>query len=206
MAMFDHRPLGLVIPTRWEAHDVRRRFGFTSIGRNLFHTEINRRPVILCISGVGRQSAAEAAERLLASGAKELVSMGFCGALVPELHVGDLVTDRIATVDQPARTREERRALTERANAVAVDMETQAVVEVGTRRGVPIRILRVVSDEWEDDLTPLFGKNGSFSRWRIAVRLLNPKVWPLAWQLKKQSQKARSQLAEALRAFAKPGS
>jgi nucleoside phosphorylase len=196
------KTIGLVIPTRWEAHDVRRRFGFKSIGQNLFRAEINHRSVFLCISGVGRQAAAKAADRLVASGAKELVSMGFCGALVPELHVGDLVTDRITTVDRPARTAQERRTLTERANAIAVDMETQAVIETGTRRGVPIHVLRVVSDESEDDLTPLFGKNGSFSAWGIAWRLLNPQTWPLAWKLKKQSQVARARLADALSTFA----
>src|SRR5258706_1813387 len=123
-------------------------------------------------------AAVNASERLLASGVQELVSMGFCGALVPQLKVGDLITDRLITVDRPARTSEERRALSGRANAVAVDMETQAVIEAGTRSGVPIHILRIVSDEFGDDLTPLFGSNGSFSSWGIAVRLLNPKVWP----------------------------
>jgi nucleoside phosphorylase len=142
-----------------------------------------------------------AAARLLAEGAGELVSMGFCGALVPELHVGDLVTDRIATVDKPARTEQERRAITERANAVAVDMETQAVIEEGTRRGVPIHILRVVSDEYRDDLTPLFGKSGKFSALHIAIRLLNPAVWPLAGRLRRQSLTARVRLAEALQRF-----
>ncbi len=193
--------MGLVIPTRWEAKDVLRRFSFRRIGRGLYRSEINERVVFVCISGVGRKAASQAADRLVASGAKELVSMGFCGALVSELHVGDLITDRIMTVDHPARTPEERRALTQRANALAVDMETQAVIESGTRRGVPIRVLRVVSDEFEDDLTPLFGSDGKFSAWQMALRLLNPKVWPLAWKLKQQSQLARARLADRLESF-----
>ncbi len=113
------------------------------------------------------------------------------------------MTDRIITVDRPARTPQERQALTERANAVAVDMETQAVIESGTRRGVPIHVLRVVSDEFMDDLTPLFGANGAFSFWRMGLRLLNPKVWPLAWKLKKQSALARARLADALTTLAR---
>ena len=110
-------------------------------------------------------------------------------------------SDRIATVDKPVRTPQERRALTERANAVAVDMETQAVIEAGTRRGVPIHVLRVVSDEFEDDLTPLFGKSGQFSAAGIALRLLNPAVWPLAIKLRKQSQRGGLRLAEELALF-----
>ncbi len=201
MTTSGNNPVGLIIPTRWEAQDVLRHFKFQRIGRALYHAEIENRTVFACVSGVGSKPAAQAAGRLVAAGARELVSMGFCGALVPELHVGTLVTDRLITVDRPARTPMERKALTERANAVAVDMETRAVIEEGTRRGVPIHILRVVSDEYADDLTPLFGTNGSFSMWRIAWHLLNPKVWPLAWKLQKQSTLARAQLVKALALF-----
>jgi nucleoside phosphorylase len=190
--------IGLVIPTRWEARDVMRRFAFRRARHGLWRADVGGRTLYACISGVGQKAAARAADQLVAEGARELVSMGFCGALVPELRVGDLITDRIATVDKPARTKEERRALTRRANALAADMETQAVIETGTRQGVPIRILRVVSDGFEDDLTPLFGANGSFSAWRIAWHLLNPKAWPTALRLKRQSQIARARLCDAL--------
>ncbi len=195
------KTIGVVVPTRWEAKGILRHFGFKRLGHALYRTEINGRAILLCVSGVGRQAATAAARRLLASGSKELVSMGFCGALVPELRVGDLVTDRVITVDRPARTPEERRALTERANAVAVDMETQAVIEAGTRAGVPIRILRVVSDQLEDDLTPMFGQDDCFSAWKIARRLLNPTVWPLAWKLKRHSEVASKSLVQALTQF-----
>jgi adenosylhomocysteine nucleosidase len=194
-------PVGLVIPTRWEAQEVLRRFRFKRIGGSLYRAEIDGRSVLVCISGVGQKAAAQAAERLVAGGAKELVSMGFCGALVPELRAGDLVTDRIATVDEAAVTPEGRRALTARANAVAVDMETRAVIESGTRLGVPIRVLRVVSDEFDDDLTPLLGTHGSFSAWRIGLHLLNPKAWPLARKLRARSRAARQRLAEELARF-----
>jgi len=192
------KPMGLVIPTRWEARDVLNRFRFRRARHGLYRAEISGRFVYLCISGVGQKAAARAAATLVAEGAKELVSMGFCGALVPELRVGDLVTDRVATIDKPARTPNERLALTQRANAVAVDMETQAVIETGTRLGVPIRILRIVSDGLGDDLTSLLGRNGSFSGWRVAWHLLNPRVWPLALRLKRQSQIAQGRLADAL--------
>ena len=197
MATSAARPLGLVIPSYWEARDVLHRFSFERAGR-LWRSEIDGRPVLLNISGVGRKAAARAADELVAAGAKELVSMGFCGALVPELHAGDLVTDRVATVDKAACTPEERLAITRRANAVAVDMETQAIIEAGTRRGVPIRIRRAVSDTYDDDLTPLFGKNGTVSFWRMAIRLLNPPVWPLARKLARQSKLARRALADCL--------
>jgi len=195
------KSIGIVIPTRWEASEVLRRFSFRKRGRALYQSDVQGRPVLLCISGVGREAARRAAERLVCEGAGELVSMGFCGALVSELKAGDLVTDRIATVDKPVLTPEERRALSARAGAVAVDMETQAVIEEGTRRGVPIHVLRVVSDEFQDDLTPLFGKDGIFSGWRIAWRLLDPAAWPLAARLRRHSIIARAGLADALQSL-----
>jgi purine-nucleoside phosphorylase len=203
MATSAVKPIGVIIPTRWEAGDVLCRFPFTKIDPGLYQVVLHERSVLLCISGVGREAARRASERLVAEGVGELVSMGFCGALIPELHVGDLVTDRIATVDKPVRTPDERRALAAQASAVAADMETQAIVEEGTRRGVPIRARRVVSDEFQDDLTPLFGKSGTFSCGSIAVRLLNPSVWPLAARLRRHSAVARAALADALNALAR---
>lgn len=196
-------PLGIVIATRWEAGEILRRFRFRRRERRLYGAVIGGRTILLAISGVGRSAARQAADRLCEYGAGNLISMGFCGALVPELRIGDLVTDRIATTASPARDRAERQALTRRANAIACDMETQAVIEAGTRRGVPIHILRVVSDGLEDDLTPLFGSDPDFSSWRIAARLLNPKTWPLAWRLRRHSRLAKAGLADALADFLK---
>src|SRR5262245_50452326 len=138
------KTLGVVIATRFEAREILRRRPFRRIGSGLYEGSLNNRRILLAISGTGREAARRAAERLFSQGAGELISMGFCGALTPALGAGDLVTDRIATTDVPVRNRQEREALTRRANAVACDMETQAVVEAGTRRGVPIRILRAV--------------------------------------------------------------
>jgi len=198
MATFTIKPIGIIIPTRWEAVEVLRRFRFKKITRNLYKADLQGRPALLCLSGVGREAARKAAGRLVDNGAGELVSMGFCGALVPELKVGDLVTHRLVTVDRPARAPDERRALTERANAVAVDMETQAIIEEGTRRGVPIHVRRVVSDSFQDDLTPLFGSQGSFSVWGITWRLLNPRAWTLVRRLWRHSALAAAKLAETL--------
>jgi len=195
------KPLGIVIATRWEAAPILKAFGFRKIGKGLYQSPEGNSATYLRISGVGKEAARQAAYRLCALGVGELVSAGFCGALVPELQVGDLVTHRLATSATPVRTLKERQALTARANAVAVDMETQAVIEAGTRRGVPIRVCRVVSDRMEDDLTPLFGADSEFIPWRIGLRLLNPAVWPLANRLRKNSAIAKRSLIASLRGY-----
>lgn len=195
------KTVGLIIPTRWEASEVLKRFHFKREQRRRYRARIGDRDVLLALSGVGAEPARQAAYDLCDAGVGELVSAGFCGALIPHLEIGALVTHRLTTAPRPVKTAAERRALAEKASAVAVDMETQAIVEAGTRRGLPVRVLRVVSDRMEDDLTPLFGSNGEFSAWRIALRLLNPAVWPLAADLHRQSKIAATRLADALSSF-----
>jgi nucleoside phosphorylase len=195
------KPIGMIIPTRWEAGPVLRQFGLRLAGRGLFAGTIEGKPVLVCLSGVGLKKATAAALRLCDAGAGMLVSAGFCGALTSTLKIGDLVTGRLVTAKGPVRTQAERLELARRTNAVAVDMETQAIVEAGTFRGVPIRILRVVSDTVYDDLTPLFGPHVGFSSWRVALRLLRPAVWPLARRLRSHCQIASSRLVGALRCF-----
>ncbi|MFA5976062.1 MAG: hypothetical protein WC859_07875 [Elusimicrobiota bacterium] len=197
------KTLGIVMATRWEAYLVLKEFRFRRLKHNLFQATIANQPVLLALSGVGKEAARRTAHRLCDEGAGVLISAGFCGALVPGLRVGDLVTDRMATVNAPVRNRAERVALARQVNAVACDMETQSVIEAGTRRGVPIHILRVVSDELDDDLSPLLGAGGAYSNLRIALRLVNPKAWPLARRLLRNSVVAKKRLVEALVSFLK---
>jgi nucleoside phosphorylase len=185
--------------TRFEAAPIIKAFGLKRVQKDLFQGTVEDRPVLLALSGVGREPARAASYRLCSEGAGELISAGFCGALTDDLNVGDVVSHRLITVDTPARNRQERLDLTKRTNPIAVDMESQAVIEAGTRRGVPIRVCRVVSDRLEDDLTPLFGADREFSAMNIAVRLLNPSVWPLAARLRKNTRLAMERLIPALR-------
>lgn len=202
------KTIGIVIPTYFEAAPVLKAFQLKKIESGLYsNSQIasNLSPslprLLLIISGVGMDNARDAASRLCENEVGVLVSAGFCGALVPELQVGDLVTTRWTTSRIPVRTKAERQTLARTASARAVDMESQAIVEVGTFMGVPIRILRVVSDTLEDDLSPLLGHSNTFSPIGIALRLLNPATWPLARRLQKNSQVATKKLVEVLREF-----
>jgi nucleoside phosphorylase len=196
------RHIGLVVATRFEAAALLRTFTFEKSEKGLYlWNRGDRGTVWLMISGMGLEPARQAAYRLCALGAKELVSVGFCGALSKDLQVGDLVTDRIATSRIPVWGQTERLALAERANAQAVDMETQAIIEAGTRKGVPIRVLRVVSDRLGDDVSPLLGKDPTFSPVKIALRLLNPSHWPYAYRLWRQSRLAKTRMIAAVERY-----
>lgn len=67
--------------------------------------------------------------------------------LCPGAHVG-----RLLTVDQVVREPEEKQALGEKFQALAVDMESLAVAEVCRRWHVPCLVVRVVSDAYDERL------------------------------------------------------
>ncbi|QJW99034.1 phosphorylase family protein [Frigoriglobus tundricola] len=110
--------------------------------------------VAVCVSGMGRARARRAAEQILRDPVPRLViAAGFCGALVPALRVGDVVTSpRIITVDHLVTDPAEKRRLGETHDAV--DMESSAIAEVCAGRGVAFRAVRAVSDTVDTALSP----------------------------------------------------
>jgi adenosylhomocysteine nucleosidase len=107
------------------------------------------------VTGVGRRRARAAAERALTSPPPRLViAAGFCGALVPDLRVGDVVSDRIISVDRLVGEPAEKRRLAEAHHALAVDMESDAIAAVCAERGLPFRAVRAVSDAVNTTLSP----------------------------------------------------
>lgn len=140
--------------------------------------------VTLAISGPGRKAARRSAE-LLIDGHRPrwLLTVGFAGALDPELRRNDILMTRevvdpeghefridlhlgpeahsqrvfdgrLATVDTIVRTAAEKSALRHRTGASAVDMETSAVVEICQARSLRFLSVRVISDEANRDLPP----------------------------------------------------
>jgi hopanoid-associated phosphorylase len=128
---------------------------------------------------VGGGVAAALAERLeaeLALGVVGVVSFGLCGALHPDLKVGDLVlgdtvvsngdefdadrawlvrlqralpdavVGRFAWAERPVATPEERGALRARTAASAVDLESALVAQAAFAAKKPFAVVRAVSD------------------------------------------------------------
>jgi adenosylhomocysteine nucleosidase len=67
----------------------------------------------------------------------------------PQLHVG-----RLLSVDRVVRLPEEKRALGEKYQALAADMETFAVAEACRRHHVRFLAVRIVTDAADDELPP----------------------------------------------------
>jgi adenosylhomocysteine nucleosidase len=142
---------------------------FRRVTRDLQHVSIH-------VTGIGRERARGAAERLLRDPPPKLViAAGFCGALAPHLKVGDVVTSpRIVTVDQLVSDPAEKRRLGELHDADAVDMESSAVAEVCAAKGVQFLAVRAVSDTVDTALSPELVRllsGGNVSAWK-ALRAL----------------------------------
>jgi adenosylhomocysteine nucleosidase len=147
---------------------------------------------ILAANGPGPSLAGEAADRAT-SGVDAVMSVGLCGALQESLGIGDIVVGSsvngaptemprspmkfvagpIASVDRVAQTIIEKQQL-RRTGAIAVEMESAAVLERARRWGVPFYCIRAVSDTategFELDLNAARDTSGRFRVGRILAQ------------------------------------
>jgi adenosylhomocysteine nucleosidase len=132
-----------------------------------------------------------------------VIAAGFCGALVPVLRVGDVVTSpRILTVDHLVSDPAEKRRLAERHGADAVDMESAAVAEVCAAKGVPFLAVRAVSDTVDTALSPELVRllsGGRVSVWKALRTIMRrPRLLGEFRRLARDTKLAARNLAEAL--------
>jgi adenosylhomocysteine nucleosidase len=123
---------------------------------------------------------AQAAERLADQGATALLSFGLAGGLNPDLRPGAIIVPAFVVTDSgifrtdaamnawlrggadgvmfggdsAVASSAGKRALWARTGADAVDMESGAVAEVASARGLRFAALRVICDPAEGDLPP----------------------------------------------------
>jgi len=144
---------------------------------------LDDRRIAVVECGAGRTRARKAALALIdAHTPRWLLSVGFSGALRPDLKIGDIVVansivgpageqltvdlsmaadpargwhvGRLATVDHIVRTVAEKTGLAERTGALAVDMESLAVAQVAQDARLRFMAVRSVSDVATADLPP----------------------------------------------------
>lgn len=138
--------------------------------------------VLAVANGVGVRRAAAALKAGLAVFQPEgLASIGFCGALAPELELNDIVVAtevddgethyRAASLENPrpyraglvrtsprvAQTAADRRAL-HAAGATVVEMEASAVARCAQNQGIPFYCIKVVTDLAGENLANDFNK------------------------------------------------
>jgi adenosylhomocysteine nucleosidase len=134
----------------------------------------------VAIGGGGAAGAEAAALRLVADGARGLLSFGLCGGLDPALRPGELLIPEIvldgaahyaaspalaARFGKPtphrllgdtavAATVAEKRRLRDATGAAAIDLESGAVARVAAAADLPFAVVRAVCDPAEQDLPP----------------------------------------------------
>ncbi len=128
------------------------------------------------VTGEGRRNAERALRAHLASkSAAAVICIGFAGALSPHLRIGDLLIDKsrwrgadvpseaapfmmhfgtIITVDEIVGATGKRQLATNLAeNEIAcVEMESAAVVAVCAEHQLPVLLVRVISDLYDEDM------------------------------------------------------
>ena len=203
------RPVGW--PVRWSRQAV-----------------LNGREVLLAANGAGAARAAAAVDAANAAGSLDLVcSMGFCGALVDDMQIGDIfVADRVqadgveyaavkpqsarphhtgvlASIHRVAQTADEKASL-RRTGASAVEMEAAGAAARAAAHDLPFYCVRSVTDlageNFQLDLNAALRSDGRFATMQlIAASCRRPlSVLPELLRLGRRSYTATRTLGEFL--------
>lgn len=182
-------------------------------------------PVLLIANGAGPVRSGAAAEACYTAAA--IINVGFCGALEPDLKIGDVIVAdkiffstqmfacRLVTTTANYRhgaiyssvrvvaTAGEKEQL-RNSGAVAVEMEAGAIASQAQERGLPFFCVRAVSDlageSFANDFNAALGSDGRFRTGRlIGSALLEPRRrFPELIRLKKRCDLAAMRLGEFL--------
>jgi len=152
--------------------------------------------IILARSGMGKVKSGKLTEDIIKDFRPELiVSAGFCGALVEDLKIGDVVVSdlkdrKLFCSPQPLFTCEEKTAAFQEKGSIVVDMESGGVASAAKNADIPFVAIKAVSDTLWDELPRSFFK------------FLSP---PKLLRLKRNADLASNNLAEFLYDYLKRG-
>jgi len=176
---------------------------------------------VLVCGGIGAEAARRATEASVALyRPKELISVGFAGALEEEMRVGD-VLEPAFVVDARDGSRwrtesgsgvlisfaavagkEQKLKLATAYSAQAVDMEAASVAMGAEKHGLRFRAVKVISDEFGFAMPPMESfvtHDGRFRSGAFAISTaLHPKRWPAVFRLARNSNTASAVLSERL--------
>ncbi len=157
-----------------ESRDFRRRVAGSAFARQVHVTH----------SGAGPDAAARHIARVLADRPEFIIATGFAGGLDPALRVGEVVvatndsspelraragnvaSGAFAHADLPVESVTAKAALARATGAIAVDMESQPIAAACARAGVPLLVVRVISDPAGESLPVPFAEWFDLTRQR----------------------------------------
>jgi adenosylhomocysteine nucleosidase len=184
---------------------------------------LERGEVVVVCGGIGLDAARRAAEAVIVQyHPTQLHSVGFAGALIPELHVGDLIAASVV-IDARDGSRafvagadsqnslvtymsvagvQQKKNLAHAFGAKAVDMEAAAVAAAAVAHGISFAATKVISDESNFELPEMarfIDPQGRFKTANFALfAALRPWLWRRVALLAANSRKATKALSEHL--------
>jgi len=179
----------VIFAVYWELRPFARRLGINFFKSLSPVVLLGDRNILLARSGMGAEKAGRLTEDIINDFKPELIiSAGFCGALVKDLKIGDVIVSdlkdhKLFCSPQPLFTCEEKTAVFQREGAIVVDMESGAVAEAARRHDIPFIAVKAISDTLLDELPRSF------------LQLLSP---PRLLNFKKNTDLASNNLAEFL--------
>ena len=179
--------------------------------------------VLIC-GGIGPEPARRATQAVIAFYSPSIVlSVGFAGALTPDLKVGDIFTPaRIINLADGSKVetgdghgtllslgyvanKEEKLKLAKAYGAQAVDMEAAAVARGAEAQGIGFRAVKAISDGVDFSMPPMKGAidsagnlhTGSF----LFSAFLRPWTWATVFRLARNSSSAAKTLTNYLNQY-----
>ncbi len=184
---------------------------------------------VLVCGGIGENSVRRATEAVISLyHPLQIVSVGFAGALDPELRVGDIfLPDKVLDARDCSTMQthsggnlilissstiagvEAKKKLAANFGAHAVDMEAAAVARGAQARGIPFSAVKAISDEWNFEISFMGrfvanndGMSGRFQTGKfVAFALIRPWLWPRLITLAINSPKASKALCRWLEQY-----
>ncbi len=195
-------------------------------GSDLRHLWISGEAVLAC-AGIGAERARIATNVLIEAFRPELVtSIGFAGALVPKLKIGDVLQPAkvvsiqtgtayaaeigcgVLATSEVLLGSSQKKSFAAHSDAVAVDMEAGVVAKVAAEKDIRFRAIKAVSDDVSDviEITAPFiepgtaGRRGRFQTQKFVKHVVvRPWLWGKVLRLAKNSKKASEALCRAVK-------
>ncbi len=175
-------------------------------------------------SGIGAEHGRRATEALIEeTRPARILSVGYAGALIAALKVGDVVEPRIVVnagdgsrtdtgagegvlVSHPeVADRDQKRRLGSAYGAIAVDMEGAPAAMAAQVHGIEFAALKAISDTVDFAMPPVqkfVGANGCFQKVGFGVHVaMRPWLWWRTMALARNSARASATLCAAIRTY-----
>ncbi|HUJ16312.1 MAG TPA: squalene/phytoene synthase family protein [Thermoanaerobaculia bacterium] len=181
--------IAIVTALREELSPLLRRAHIDRIDRGAYVGSLNGTRVLLATAGPGVANAEKSLNDLLHRfKVDSVIAGGVAGAIAPHLRRGDIVSDRIATVEKITR---DKTAI----DADAIDMESDGWRRAAERAGVPIRIVRVIFDSADEPVPDFIGDNVDRGR-VVRHAITHPAAIPALLRMRSHMREVCDKLAE----------